>query len=112
MFAVPVRKPPGFTWVVEWQPEPLQSRLPIGRWFAGVVTMVTFKNVLATVGPWHARHPVTPWGTPVPEYAEFGGGLVWHWMHGAVVGMWFGGLEAAPANVCVSWHTPQSPLVG
>ena len=30
MFALPSLKPPGFTLLVLWQPEPLQSRLPIG----------------------------------------------------------------------------------
>src|ERR1700739_560214 len=74
--------------------------------------MVTLRKVLATVGPGHARHAVTPWCTPVTEYDEFWAGFVWHWMHGAAVGMWFGGLDAAPANVSVLWHTPQSPVVG
>jgi len=30
MFAVPIRNPPGLTLLIEWQPEPLQSRLPMG----------------------------------------------------------------------------------
>ena len=34
MLAAPSTKPwpPGVTLVIEWQPEPLQSRLPIGMW--------------------------------------------------------------------------------
>ena len=32
MLAVPSLKPPTLTLAVEWQPEPLQSRLPIGMW--------------------------------------------------------------------------------
>ena len=30
MLAAPILNPPGFTLAVVWQPEPLQSRLPIG----------------------------------------------------------------------------------
>jgi len=30
-FAVPSLKPPGFTFAVLWQPEPLQFALPIGK---------------------------------------------------------------------------------
>src|SRR6516165_1325661 len=41
MLAVPIMKPPGLTLAVEWQPEPLQSRVPIGMWLPGLVTMVT-----------------------------------------------------------------------
>jgi hypothetical protein len=43
-------KPPGFTLLVAWQPEPLQASVPIGKWLADVVTMVTFANG-PTVGP-------------------------------------------------------------
>ncbi len=68
--AVPSLKPPGFTFVMVWQPEPLQSRLPIGKWLAGVVTMVTLAKVLATVDLWQPRQVVTPWWVPVTEYAE------------------------------------------
>src|SRR6516162_11421853 len=61
--AVPMWKPlpPGVTFVVEWQPEPLQSRLPIGMWLPGVVTGTTLANVVFTVEPWQVRQPVTPW---------------------------------------------------
>jgi hypothetical protein len=42
MLAVPITKPwpPGVTFAVEWQPEPLQSRLPIGMWFPGQPAIV------------------------------------------------------------------------
>jgi hypothetical protein len=67
MFALPSLKPPAFTFLVVWHPEPLQSRLPIGMWFAGVVTIVTLRKVLATFEPWQVRQPVMPWCTPVTE---------------------------------------------
>src|SRR6516162_9724468 len=67
VLAVPMLKPPGLTLVVEWQPEPLQSRVPIGMWFAGVETMVTLAKVVATLGAWQERHAVTPWCVPVTE---------------------------------------------
>jgi len=54
MLAVPSLKPPVFTLPVEWQPEPLQSRLPIGMWlFPGHPTIVI---VLEGGGP--ANGPV------------------------------------------------------
>ena len=67
MLAAPILKPPVLTFLVVWHPDPLQSRLPIGMWFAGVVAIVTLMNVLATDGPWQVRQPVTPWCTPVTE---------------------------------------------
>src|SRR5215471_10976232 len=67
VLAVPIRKPPGLTLAVEWQPEPLQSRVPIGMWLPGLVTMVTLANVVATPGAWQLRQLVTPWWTPVTE---------------------------------------------
>ncbi len=66
MFAFPSLKPPGFTLPVPWQPEPLQSRLPIGKCLAGVVTIVTLMNG-PTVGPWQLRQVVTPWWVAVTE---------------------------------------------
>ena len=45
MLALPSLKPPAFTFVVVWQPEPLQSSVPIGMWLAGVPTMVMLANV-------------------------------------------------------------------
>ena len=66
MLAVPSLKPPALTLVVVWQPEPLQSRLPIGMWFAGVVTIVTLAKG-PTVGPWQVRQLVTPWCMPATE---------------------------------------------
>ncbi len=48
--AAPILKPPVLTFLVVWHPDPLQSRLPIGMWFAGVVAIVTLMNVLATDG--------------------------------------------------------------
>jgi len=50
VLAAPIRKPPGLTLAVEWQPEPLQSRLPMGMWFVGVETIVTLAKVVATLG--------------------------------------------------------------
>jgi hypothetical protein len=50
MFAVPMLKPPGLTLAVEWQPEPLQSSVPIGMWLPGLETMVTLAKVVATFG--------------------------------------------------------------
>ena len=49
MFAAPSLKPPELTLAVEWQPEPLQSRVPIGMWLPGFVTIVTLANVVATL---------------------------------------------------------------
>ena len=48
--AAAIWNPPGFTLVVLWQPEPLQSRLPIGMWLFGLVTIVTLAKG-PTVGP-------------------------------------------------------------
>ena len=63
----------------------MQSSVPMGMWFAGVVTIVTLANG-PTVGPWQLRHPVTPWWVPVTEYwASLP--VVWHCAQGAVVGM-------------------------
>ena len=67
MLALPSLKPPAFTLAAVWQPAPLQSRLPIGMWLAGVVTIVTLPNVVATVGAWQVRQAVTPWCVPVTE---------------------------------------------
>src|ERR1700745_3205306 len=72
MFAVPSLKPPTLTLAVEWQPEPLQSRLPIGM---GLLASPAVVIVLLGGGPakgpvpapWQARQPVTPWWTPVTE---------------------------------------------
>src|SRR5215472_6497227 len=69
MLALPSLKPPGLTLAVEWQPEPLQSSVPIGMWLPGLVTMVMLANG-PTVGPWHERQLVTPWCVPVTEYCE------------------------------------------
>ena len=66
MLGVPSLKPPGLTFWVLWQPEPLQSRLPIGMWLPGTLTMVTLTNG-PTVGPWQLRQPVTPWCVPLSE---------------------------------------------
>ena len=62
-----MRKPPAVTLVVVWQPEPLQSRLPIGMWLLGVLTIVMLAKVLATEGAWQLRQLVTPWCVPVTE---------------------------------------------
>ena len=69
MLALPSLKPPAVSLEVVWQPEPLQSRFPIGMWLFGEVTIVMFANVLATEGPWQFRQVVTPWCVPVTEYA-------------------------------------------
>ena len=37
MLAAPSLKPPAVTFAVVWQPEPLQSRLPIGVWVTGAL---------------------------------------------------------------------------
>ena len=50
MFALPTLKPPGFTLVIVWHPEPLQSSVPIGKWLLGVETIVILANVVATAG--------------------------------------------------------------
>src|SRR5438876_11924938 len=47
--------------------EPLQSRVPNGKWLLGLVTRVMLAKVVATVEPWQERHPVTPWWVPVTE---------------------------------------------
>ena len=65
--AAPMRNPPAVTFVVVWQPDPSQSRLPIGKWLLGVLTIVTFAKVLATEGAWQLRQLVTPWCVPVTE---------------------------------------------
>ena len=67
MFAVPMLNPPVFTFAVVWQPEPLQSRPPIGMWLLESVVIVTLAKVVATVGPWQLRQFVTPWCVPVTE---------------------------------------------
>ncbi len=67
MFAVPRLNPPAFTLLVVWQPDPLQSRLPNGMWLLGLVTMLMLAKVVATLGAWQIRHPVTPWCVPVTE---------------------------------------------
>ena len=72
MLATPSLKPPGLTLAIEWQPEPLQSSVPIGMWFVGEPTMVI---VLLgggpangpVFGPWQVRQPLTPWCVPVTE---------------------------------------------
>ena len=67
MLALPSLNPPAVTLAVVWQPEPLQSRLPIGMWLFGVVTIVTLAKVFATAGAWQLRQLLTPWCTPVTE---------------------------------------------
>ena len=46
MLAAPILKPPELTLAVVWHPEPLQSRVPIGMWFADVVMIVTLAKVV------------------------------------------------------------------
>ena len=65
MFAVPMLKPPGLTLVVEWQPEPLQSSVPIGMWlFASPTIVIVFEGGGPANGPvpapWQARQLVAP----------------------------------------------------
>jgi hypothetical protein len=60
MLADPRLKPPALRLPVVWQPEPLQSSVPIGMWLAGVLVIVTLAKVVATVGPWQIAQPVTP----------------------------------------------------
>lgn len=67
MLAEPSLKPPELTLLVVWQPDPLQSRLPIGMWLLAVVVIVMLAKVLATLGPWQLRQVVTPWCVPVAE---------------------------------------------
>jgi hypothetical protein len=50
IFADPMLNPPLLTFVVVWQPEPLQSSEPIGMWVAVVVVIVMFAKVVATAG--------------------------------------------------------------
>ena len=50
MLALPSLKPPVFTLVIVWQPEPLQSSVPIGKWLPGVLTIVMLAKVVATAG--------------------------------------------------------------
>jgi hypothetical protein len=68
MLAAPRLNPPALTLAVLWQPEPLQSRVPIGMWLPGFVTMVMLANVVATPEAWQLRQLVTPWCVPVTEY--------------------------------------------
>ena len=70
MLALPSLNPPAVTLAVVWQPEPSQSRLPIGMWLFGEVTIEILAKVLATAGAWQARQLLTPWCVPVDEYAE------------------------------------------
>src|SRR4029077_6716553 len=65
MLAAPSLNPPALTLAVLWQPEPLQSSVPIGMWFPGLETIDTLRNVFATVGPGQLRQQVTFWETPV-----------------------------------------------
>ena len=67
ILALPSLKPPAFTLVTVWQPEPLQSSVPIGMWLPGVLTIVMLAKVSATEGAWQVRHLVTPWWVPVTE---------------------------------------------
>jgi hypothetical protein len=60
--------PPVLTFCVVWQPDPLQSSVPIGMWFAEVEAIATLANVLATLGPWQLRQSVTPMWVPLTEY--------------------------------------------
>jgi len=66
-FALPRLKPPALTVVVVWQPEPLQSNAPMGKWSEGVLTIVIFAKEVATADAWQLRQPVTPWCVPVTE---------------------------------------------
>jgi hypothetical protein len=68
MLAEPRWNPPELTFEVLWQPAPLQSRLPIGMWLLGLVVIVTFAKVPATLAPWQLRQFVTPWWVPTTEY--------------------------------------------
>src|SRR5207248_9011511 len=71
--ALPIFHPPGFTFAVVWQPEPLQSALPIAMWLlpghpAIVIVLPGGGPAKGPVfGPWQERHPVTPWCVPVTE---------------------------------------------
>ena len=73
MLALPIFHPPGFTFAVVWQPEPLQSALPIAMWLlpghpAIVIVLPGGGPAKGPVfGPWQERHPVTPWCVPVTE---------------------------------------------
>src|ERR1700750_64814 len=72
MFAVPSLKPPTLTLAVEWQPEPLQSSVPIGMWlFASPAIVIVLLGGGPAKGPvpapWQARQLLTPWCTPVTE---------------------------------------------
>src|SRR4029077_17567214 len=51
MLPAPSLNPPALTLAVLWQPEPLQSSVPIGMWLPGLETIDTLRNVFATVGP-------------------------------------------------------------
>ena len=39
----------------------------MGMWLPDVVLIVTLMNVVATLGAWQLRQPVTPWWVPVTE---------------------------------------------
>src|SRR4029077_9877156 len=67
MLAAPSLTPPALTLAVLWQPEPLQSSVPIGMWLPGLETIVMLAKVVATFGAWQLRQPVTPWCVPVTE---------------------------------------------
>jgi hypothetical protein len=67
MLAAPMLNPPGLKLVVPWQPELLQSRLPVGMWLPGVLTILIFAKLPATAGPWQLMQPVTPAWVPVTE---------------------------------------------
>ena len=52
MLAAPSLNPPAVTFAVVWQPEPLQSRLPIGMWLVlDVPTIVMLAQPPAGGGP-------------------------------------------------------------
>ena len=119
IFAVPIWKPPVFTFAVLWQPEPLQSALPIGMWLAPghptiVIVLLGGGPANGPVpGPWQETHPVTPWCVPVTEYSAQLPAVVWHCEHSALVGMWFDGRGVVGSRKeVVLWHRLQSPVAG
>src|SRR2546429_364307 len=94
MLADPMLNPPALTLAVLWQPEPLQSRLPVGMWLPGVVVILMLANVPATVGRGQFRRLVTLWCVAVTEKAAWLPAVVWHGAQIAVVGMTAGNYAA------------------